>query len=218
MKTESFSSRAIFSVLISSFLAGACIAVGGTVFLSVDHKVVGASLFSIGLFYVVSFGLWLFTGRVGYLLQNSGAYFVKLLVTLLGNFAGTFTVAVLLRQTRSADALIERAAALSMLKLEDGLGSIFILAVFCGVLMYVGVNGYAVFEHALGKYLSVYLAVSVFILSGFEHCVANMYYFSLAGVWGEARAWVEMAVMVLGNSVGSVVFAGLNGLWKKLSV
>ena len=37
-------------ILISGFLAGLCIAIGGTVFLSVDNRVIGASLFSIGLF------------------------------------------------------------------------------------------------------------------------------------------------------------------------
>lgn len=203
-------------VLLSSFLAGACIAVGGTVFLSLDSKVIGASLFSIGLFYVVSFGLWLYTGRIGYLPERDGTYAVHLLVTLAGNFAGTFCVAALLRQTRAAASLIERAAALSETKLNDGLLSIFILAVFCGVLMYVGVNGFAVFEHALGKYLSVYLAVSVFILCGFEHCVANMYYYSLAGVWTDGRAWLSLLVMVLGNSIGSILFAQINILQKKL--
>ncbi|MGI6182021.1 MAG: formate/nitrite transporter family protein, partial [Agathobaculum sp.] len=167
-------------VLLGSFLAGACIAVGGTVFLSVENKIIGASLFSIGLFYVVSYGLWLYTGRIGYLPERDGNYAINLLITLAGNFAGTFCVATLLRQTRAAASLIERAAALSETKMADSLLSIFILAIFCGVLMYVGVNGFAVFEHALGKYLSVYLAVSVFILCGFEHCVANMYYYSLA--------------------------------------
>ena len=78
---------------------------------------------------------------------------------------------------------------------------------FCGVLMYIGVNGFGVFELALGKYAAVFLAVAVFILSGFEHCVANMFYYSLAGVWDSGQAWLSMAVMVLGNSAGSVVVA-----------
>ncbi len=203
-------------VLLSSILAGICIAVGGTVFLSVENRVIGASLFSIGLFYVVSYGLWLYTGRIGYLPVRDRAYAADLLVTLAGNFAGTFCVGTLLRQTRAAANLIERAAALSEAKLTDSLPSIFILAVFCGVLMYVGVNGFAVFEHAPGKYLSVYLAVSVFILCGFEHCVANMYYYTLAGVWTDGRAWLSLLVMVAGNSVGSILFAVIGSQQKRL--
>lgn len=194
-------------ILLSGVLAGLCIAIGGTVFLSVENKVIGASLFSIGLFFVVSFKLWLFTGRVGYLFQRDRAYPFHLLLTLLGNYIGTFCVAALLRQTRAADGLVERAAALSTVKLGDSPVSIFVLAIFCGILMYVGVHGFGSFEFPLGKYLSVYLAVAVFILSGFEHCVANMYYYSLAGVWANPKAWSTMLVMVLGNTVGSIVVA-----------
>ena len=49
--------------------------------------------------------------------------------------------------------------------------------------------------------------MTVFILSWFEHCIANMYYYSMAGVWGDSRAWLTMAVMVLGNAAGSVLVA-----------
>ena len=35
----------------------------------------------------------------------------------------------------------------------------------------------------IGKYLAVFLGVIVFILCGFEHCIANMYYFSVSSTW-----------------------------------
>ena len=142
-----------------------------------------------------------------YLFRGGHGYAAKLLLTLAGNFAGAFGTALLLRQTRAAANLVGRAAELSAVKLQDEPVSVFILAVFCGVLMYIGVNGFGVFELALGKYAAVFLAVAVFILSGFEHCVANMFYYSLAGVWDSGQAWLSMAVMVLGNSAGSVVVA-----------
>ena len=46
--------------------------------------------------------------------------------------------------------------------------------------------------------------VMVFILCGFEHCVANMFYFSAANVWG-GRALGYMLVMTLGNACGGVI-------------
>ena len=73
--------------------------------------------------------------------------------------------------------------------------------------MYLGVSGFQTFDSAPGRYGAVFLAVTVFILSGFEHCIANMYYYSMAGVWGDGRAWLTMAVMVLGNAAGSVITA-----------
>ena len=207
MEKKTGGARPYMGILLSGVLAGMMISVGGTVYLSVDSKVVGASLFSIGVFFVVSMRLWRYTGKIGYLFRGGHGYAAKLLLTLVGNFAGAFGTALLLRQTRAAANLVGRAAELSAVKLQDAPASVFILAVFCGVLMYIGVNGFGVFELALGKYAAVFLAVAVFILSGFEHCVANMFYYSLAGVWGSGQAWLSMAVMVLGNSAGSVAVA-----------
>ena len=47
----------------------------------------------------------------------------------------------------------------------------------------------------------VFLCVMVFILSGFEHCVADMYYFSVAGMWSSGSL-ARTLWMTLGNSLG----------------
>ena len=65
------------------------------------------------------------------------------------------------------------------MKLEDSLSGILILAFFCGMLMYIAVDGYK----SKGNPVILFLGVSVFILAGFEHCIANMFYFTVAGVW-----------------------------------
>jgi len=72
-------------------------------------------------------------------------------------------------------------------------------------MIYVGVENYKNNPHEFGKYLGILLSIPVFILCGFEHCVANMFYFSAAGAWS-ADAIVPMIVMVLGNAVGGVIF------------
>lgn len=147
MKREPLTGRGAAGVLLSAFLAGGLIALGGTVFLSLENRVLGASFFSIGLFFIVSMQLWLYTGKIGYLCRNRGSYAVQLGCTLAGNFAGTGCVALLLRQTRCAPALIERASALCLTKLSDTLPSLFLLAVCCGALMYLGVSGYGTHLH-----------------------------------------------------------------------
>jgi formate/nitrite transporter FocA (FNT family) len=53
----------------------------------------------------------------------------------------------------------------------------------------------------VGKYLSLFLGVIVFILCGFEHCIANMFYISMAGMWS-GKAFVFLLVNTLGNAVG----------------
>lgn len=191
-------------ILFKSFLAGIMIAIGGTVFLSVENKFIGASLFSIGLFGVLIYNLNLYTGKIGYLITNFNLKYIKeLIITLIGNFIGACSVGFILRYTRIYDNIYEKALNLANTKLNDNILSIFILSIFCGLLMYYAVNGFKK-QTDFGKYLVVYLGVAVFILCGFEHCIANMYYFSVADIWS-LKTLGYTGIMVLGNSLGSFI-------------
>lgn len=90
-------------------------------------------------------------------------------------------------------------------KLDDSLLSVFILGVFCNILIYVAVDGYKNNPHELGKYIALFFGVSVFIICGFEHCVANMFYISVARMWS-VKAFVFILINTLGNAVGGVIF------------
>ncbi|MBS5862438.1 MAG: formate/nitrite transporter family protein [Firmicutes bacterium] len=180
------------------------IAIGGTVFLSIENKVIGASLFSIGLFGVLIYNLNLYTGKIGYLITNFNLKYIKeLIITLIGNFIGACSVGFILRYTRIYDKIYEKSLMLANTKLNDNILSIFILSIFCGLLMYYAVNGFKK-QTDFGKYLVVYLGVAVFILCGFEHCIANMYYFSVADIWS-LKTLGYTGIMVLGNSIGSFI-------------
>ena len=184
--------------------AGIMIAIGGTVFLSIENKVIGASLFSIGLFGVLIYNLNLYTGKIGYLITNFNLKYIKeLIITLIGNFIGACSVGFILRYTRIYDKIYEKSLILANTKLNDNILSIFILSIFCGLLMYYAVNGFKK-QTDFGKYLVVYLGVAVFILCGFEHCIANMYYFSVADIWS-LKTLGYTGIMVLGNSLGSFI-------------
>lgn len=180
------------------------IAIGGTVFLSIENKVIGASLFSIGLFGVLIYNLNLYTGKIGYLITNFNLKYIKeLIITLIGNFIGACSVGFILRYTRIYDKIYEKSLILANTKLNDNILSIFILSIFCGLLMYYAVNGFKK-QTDFGKYLVVYLGVAVFTLCGFEHCIANMYYFSVADIWS-LKTLGYTGIMVLGNSIGSFI-------------
>lgn len=191
-------------ILFKSFLAGIMIAIGGTVFLSIENKVIGASLFSIGLFGVLIYNLNLYTGKIGYLITDFNLKYIKeLIITLIGNFIGACSVGFILRYTRIYDKIYEKSLVLANIKLNDNILSIFILSIFCGLLMYYAVNGFKK-QTDFGKYLVVYLGVAVFILCGFEHCIADMYYFSVADIWS-LKTLGYTGIMVLGNSIGSFI-------------
>ena len=190
-------------ILLSAIIAGCAIGLGGTVFLSVENTVVGSLLFTIGLFVVCTRGLHLFTGKVCYVFDNDASYAKTLPVIWLGNLIGTSLVALLEQVTRLAS-LDARAQAICEVKLSEPLLGAFILAIFCNVMIYIGVEGYRSNPHELGKYLALFFGVVVFILCGFEHCIANMYYFTMGGAWS-ARTVLYLLVITLGNGVGGVV-------------
>lgn len=191
--------------LIKSIFAGIMIGIAGTVYLRVDNNIVGALLFSIGLLVICMYGMNLYTGKIGYILINKLNYIYELLITILGNFIGTFLVARLVLFTRFKS-VSDKAVDLVNLKLSDNLLSIFILAMLCGILMYIAVNNYKKINNEIGKYSCIFMCVMVFILSGFEHSIANMYYISVANLLS-LKSLLYILIMILGNSVGSILIA-----------
>lgn len=185
-------------------LAGICVSIGGAVFLSLDNKVLGALFFTCGLFTICTFGFNLFTGKVCYVFEKDASYAIDLPIMWLGNLVGAWLFAQLLMLTRVGAAMSEKAAGMVNTKLSDSPLSIFILSVFCDILIFIAVDGYNKNPHEVGKYLALFFGVMVFILCGFEHCVANMFYISIAGMWS-AKAVIYVIIMTLGNSVGGVI-------------
>ena len=191
------------SEFLDAVLAGICIAIGGTVFLSCDNKVAGALFFCLGLFTICTFGFHLYTGKVGYVFEQPPAYLGFVALVWLGNLVGTGLVGYAIRITRVAG-IAEKAMALSQAKLDDNLLSIFVLSIFCNILMFIAVDGYKNNPHEVGKYIGIFMGVTVFILCGFEHCVANMFYFSVANMWS-GKALLYLLVMSVGNACGGVL-------------
>jgi formate/nitrite transporter FocA (FNT family) len=178
---------------VSAAFAGMSIGLGGLVYLSVESRVVGSALFTIGLYTICTFGLCLYTGRICYAFENHGKYALTLPVIWLGNLVGT-----------GVTGLAEGAAALCEVKLGDGLVSLFFLGVLCNIFIYIAVEGYKICPHELGKYLVLFFGVMGFILAGTEHCVADMFYFWLSGLWS-GPAVLRVLIITLGNSAGGLL-------------
>ena len=189
------------NIFCKAVLAGIAIAIGGIIYLSVENKIIGALLFTVGLYAIVLNGLFLYTGKVGYLVveNDKKEYLLILLTTWLGNLVGTAIGAFAFLNTRNALAA-QNVDIICDAKLDDTPLSIFILAVFCGFLMYIAVDGFK----EKGNPIILFMGVSVFILCGFEHCIANMFYFSLAGAWS-GKAFLYLLIMTIGNSVGGIL-------------
>lgn len=184
--------------LILAIVGGFAIGIGGVIYLSLENKMVGAFMFTVGLYTIVAHGLNLFTGKIGYILDNKPSYWIDLFLIWVGNFIGTFLSAQMVLQTRISG-IQEVALKICAVKTNDNLLSLFILGIFCGFLMFVAVDGYKRLQNPI----LLFICVATFILCGFEHCIADMFYFSLANLWNVNTLFIIL-IITLGNAIGSI--------------
>ena len=190
--------RELYNTFALAILAGIMIGFGGVIYLMCANKMVGALLFSFGLLTIVCQGFALYTGRVGYFREYGWA---SILTTIVGNFFGTWIVARGFALTRHT---VDIAAVVAP-KLDDSSLSVFLLSIGCGAMMYLAVDSFRKSK----SWLFVVMPIVIFILSGFEHSIANMFYLSLAGEWGVDALRIT-AIALVGNAVGSWLLNSAN--------
>ena len=184
---------------LRAILAGIAIGLGGCIFMGMvtsEYKWVGAILFSIGLFTVFTFRLDLYTGKVGYAVENKPSYLVDLVVIILGNFVGALIIGQMIPMPEAAEVLIVDA------KLGGDIDwwRVFCKGVFCGMLMFIAADYYKTQK----KYLATFVCVPVFILAGFEHSIADMFHFCASGTF-TLDAFLFILVVIVGNAVGGIL-------------
>ena len=193
----------ILKNLIYGFLAGIMISIGCAVYLACQNKYVGAVMFSVALLTICYKGYNLYTGRIGFMVNaHSKEDFSGLLLGLLGNTLAMMAFGAMLGY--ALPNLQETAVNVVSAKLSQTFLSALIRAIFCGILMYIAVSLYREKKTVLG----IVFCIPVFILSGFEHSIADMGYFAVAGEWslkGLGYIWT----IILGNSVGAMLFPAL---------
>lgn len=198
----------MLKLVIDGIKAGIMVSIGGSVFLGCENRYVGAVLFSVALLSIVLKGYSLFTGKVGYIPEKHDKEAIKvLLLGLLGNIISTVIVGFAVGYANPA--LHEAAVALCEAKLSQDALQTFIRAIFCGVLMYMAVSTYREKNTLAG----VFFCVPAFILSGFEHSIANIFYFGASDMLN-MDSIIYLAIVVAGNSVGGMAMPILNILGK----
>ena len=189
--------------IISGILAGFAISIGGTVFLSYDNRYIGAILFSVALLSICAMGYSLFTGKVGFIPANHDKDAVStLLLGLLGNAIATSVCGYAIRY--ALPKVGEAAEKACNARLDQVFGSTLIRGIFCGMLMYLAVYIY----REKKSFIGIFFCIPVFILSGFEHSIADMFYFAASGIVS-LRAFGFIWTVILGNAVGSMLLSSL---------
>ena len=154
-----------------SIVAGMMIAIGGTIYLTLSG-LEGALLFSMGLLTILCLKLELFTGKAG-LLATREITLGKLLEIWIGNFLGSWIFAFLLIMTPKGVDLAMRASEIVAIRIANGFFVNFIYGIMCGMLMFMAVKTW---QFTNGNPFYAMMPVGIFILCGFNHCIADMFY------------------------------------------
>lgn len=208
--------KKILNVFVSGILAGILIGLAAIVNVAIrpTSVICGALLFGLGLFMIIMFKLFLYTGRIGLVLDNKPSYLVDLLVGLVGNFVGIVCLCKLTLLTRMGDTLKETAIAMVNAREADSWYSVLILSIFCGFMIYLAVKGYKEAKDGFERVICVFLSITFFILSGYEHCIANAGYYALSCIF-TWKSLLLFVMMVLGNSIGAILLDILFKVFKK---
>lgn len=182
------------TIFLLGILAGALIALAGVGAATAAHNIalagiarlVNGVIFPFGLIMVVLLGAELFTGNcliVISVLDRQATIAGMLRNWLLaygGNFVGSVLVAAgcaYFGQFNYSDAgLAVATVKCAVGKCTLPFGNAFVMGIFCNLLVCIAVLLAFSAKDVPGKILGIFAPVCLFVLCGFEHSVANMYY------------------------------------------
>ena len=184
----------IFNLITKSILAGLLISLAGIVYLNCSDKIVGSLLFSLGLISVILLEANLFTGKIGYV--NSKRSILDSLLILVFNLVAATIVGLIYRCGSDAAASI---AGSKLSIFSESWWLTGLKSIGCGAAIYLAVEGYKKSK----SLIPVILGVMVFILAGWNHCIADCFY--MAAGSSSALAIPYLLVVIVGNSIGSLL-------------
>lgn len=206
-------------------------------------RTVAGAVFPIGLMLIVLLGGELFTGNC---LISMAVYDKKaklkgmirnLTIVYISNFIGAALMAWMINNCGQLNFSDGGAGAFTIKVAlgKVGIDSIqaIVSGILCNVLVCLAIFMAATAKDVAGKCIAIFFPIFVFVISGFEHCVANMYYIpagifaaqnplyaakatELYGITAEQLSGLNFGTMfsnlipvTIGNVIGGMVFVGL---------
>ena len=200
-------------VLLFGIYAGLAIGLGSLVFTVVSAYlnntggiIFASALFSIGLILVCTLGLQLYTGKVGVVFDNREQLkenAINLPIMLAGNAIGAFGLGIICHFVfMNIPEVADRILAISLGKTNST--TVFLQGIFCGALVYIAVYFFKNLQNWTMKIIGIITAVTLFVYCGFQHCIANMFYFGMAFNWNIDMLW-NLLIVILTNSIGALL-------------
>lgn len=211
-------------VFVSALLAGLFIGLGYTGYLIVSGvmadaavgKVVGALLFPVGLLLVLIAGADLFTGNT----LVTMAWYKKeiklsdvaknLSIVWLGNLVGALLLVVLVYFSNTfTGSIAEGVMHLAEKKVHLNMVELLTRSTLCNILVAITVYMSYAAKDVTGKVIISYIPIWLFVITGFEHCVANMFVLPMGYLLGAditiAQIIANIVPVTIGNIVGGML-------------
>lgn len=211
-------------LLIKAFMSGMFIAFGGlgsqVINAATGTSYMGAFIFPVGLILVICTGSELFTGDCLMAMavadkKITPADMIRTLILVyIGNFIGSLFI-VFMAWAGNMTGMLDGKLGETMVKTAASKGSLlpavsFAKGILCNILVCAAVLIAIRTKEITGKMLAAYFPVMLFVLCGFEHSIANMYFIPM----GQLLIGADMGLLfnnlipvTLGNTVGGVLFA-----------
>ncbi|MFH1080076.1 MAG: formate/nitrite transporter family protein [Pseudomonadota bacterium] len=218
-------------------------------------KMIGGAVFPVGLIAIVLTGMELFTGDcmlvpMAAMMKRCtwGAVMRNWVWVYIGNIIGSFFYAYIMAVGPLVDGQASGAMAvnafgitainISVAKIltykavgTAGMWSCFIKAIGCNFLVNIAILLAITADDVVGKFFGIWFPIMAFVATGFEHCVANMYFLptgkfltdwypevitKIGGLlaangglsWGDIWVW-NIIPVTIGNIVGGFLFIGV---------
>lgn len=180
--------------ILKALLAGVLIGFGAYVYVSLfhDNRFLGACLFSLGLISVFHLQADLYTGKIG---QFPRLKIKPLGLMLLFNFIGIALLAIIVLGNNQ---LVEKCMEIASKKISISIPTALIMAILCGMIIQLAVD-----IKKEGPIATI-MCIMLFILCGFEHCVANIFYFVGSSVF-KWEYILYTVIYIIGNSCGGIL-------------
>lgn len=199
---------------IRALIAGILIGISCIVYCNLLHlgqKVIGSILFSFALIIICHYNLNLFTGKIGYIIninkKSALETLTEILMAFLFNFIGVILICMFYNAC-NPDKFGDVINVMYQNKVSVHWYTTLFNSIGCGVLMFIAVNTYRESENKIIGIIAIIFCVSIFILCGFEHCIANFGYMCMTNPnlsCGVSEMVLFNVLCVIGNTIGSVL-------------
>jgi len=203
-------------LFLMGMMAGAFVAIGAASASAASHaltnigvaKALAGIVFPIGLMMIIFIGGELFTGDTMMLMGAMHKQFTyqRLLRTLfwvyLSNLNGAVLISFLVvnsgQYAYSANGLGAYTIKVAVDKCNGSFTSLLISGILCNVLVCVAVLMSMAAKDATGKVFGFLFPIFAFVIAGYEHCVANMYYIPAGMQAARNEVYVNKAMELYG--------------------